>query len=154
MTTNLRLLRVRQLDRRLIPIMQERATLHPPRRGWIKEIREALGMTAAQLAQRMQMGQSSLSEIEKSEAEGGTTLNTLRKAADALECDLIYVLVPRRPLEEYVTERVRQKAIEQVQRVGHNMALEDQRVSDRVLNDQVEELVREMLEKPPRTLWD
>jgi hypothetical protein len=52
-------------------------------------------------------------------------LDTLRRAADALGCDLVYLLVPRRPLTTVVHERVRDLARSQAAAVEQTMRLED-----------------------------
>lgn len=69
-----------------------------PANGWIQAIRTSLGMTSRQLAARIECSQSTLAALEKSEAEDRITLQSLRKVADALDCDLQYVLVPRSSL--------------------------------------------------------
>ena len=74
----------RQLDKRLITINKSDALARPPR-GWVKAIREALGMTTAQLANRLGVVQSRVIAIEQSEAKGTITLNSLEKAAQALD---------------------------------------------------------------------
>jgi predicted DNA-binding mobile mystery protein A len=81
-----------------------------PRRGWIRAVRDALGMSSTELAARMALGQSTVSELERSETRDSIRLGSLRRAADALECDLIYFLVPRTTLDESVREQARRKA--------------------------------------------
>src|ERR1700694_2023283 len=79
----------------------------PPMKGWIKAIREALGMTAEQLGRRLGVKQPSVIQAEKSEARGSIELATLRRVADALDCTLVYAFVPKKPLEETVRARAR-----------------------------------------------
>ncbi len=109
-----------------------------PSGGWVRAIREALGMTAEDLAERMGVSQPSLTRLEKSERNGGARLDTLMRAADALECDFVYALVPRRPLDDMVTEQARRRALERVRQVAHTMALEDQAIAEDMLAKQVE----------------
>ncbi len=111
-------------------------------------------MTAVQLAKRVQIRQSSLTELEGSEARGTITLNSLRKAAHALDCELVYALVPRRSLEETLLGRIRQFARERVERVAHTMRLEDQSLPAEHVERQIEDLAKQLFEKPPRNLWD
>src|SRR5450432_2560904 len=66
----------------------------PPLRGWIKAVREALGITTAQLAKRLGMKQPSVVAIERSEAKSTIELATLRRVAEALDCTLVYASVP------------------------------------------------------------
>src|ERR1700689_623852 len=79
----------------------------PPVRGWIKAIREALGMSTAQLARRLKIKQPSVVDLEKSEAKGSIELATLRRVAEALDCTLVYALVPNQPLEAIIRDRAR-----------------------------------------------
>src|SRR5258707_5545247 len=79
----------------------------PPVRGWMKAVREALGMSTAQLAKRLRIKQPSIIALEKSEAKGTIELATLRRMAEALECNLVYALVPKKPLKAMVRSRAR-----------------------------------------------
>src|ERR1700719_1907543 len=97
------------LDRRFED-MRPVTRFTPPVRGWTKAIREALGMTTAQLAKRLKMRQPSVVELEQSEARGSVQLRTLRRVAEALDCTLVYALVPNKPLETMVRDRARKVA--------------------------------------------
>jgi hypothetical protein len=68
-------------------------------------------------------------------------------------CELSYALVPKRPLRETVEERADQVAREQVSRVRHSMALEDQLTSREHLEREVTELRRRLLEGKRSRLW-
>src|ERR1017187_62792 len=122
-----------------------------PVRGWIKAVREALGMTTAQLAKRLGVKQPSVVAIEQSEAAGTIQLATLRRVAEALDCALVYALVPNKPLEATVRDRARTLARRQHVPIEHSMLLENQEVSARNSAARLEEFVREM---NPRRLWD
>lgn len=111
-----------------------------PHGGWVRAIREALGMTAGDLADRMGVSQPSVTRLEQSERDGVVRLDTLTRVADALECDVVYALVPRRPLEEMVTAQARRRARERVTQVAHTMALENQGVGGLSLAEQVDRL--------------
>jgi predicted DNA-binding mobile mystery protein A len=104
---------------------QLRAVPRPPR-GWVRAVREALGMSAAVLAARMGTTAGTATRLEQSEAEDRIRLDTLRRAADALGCDLFYLLIPRRPLTAVVRDRARELAHWQVAAVEQTMRLEDQ----------------------------
>src|SRR5271168_3703723 len=78
-----------------------------PVRGWTKAVREALGMTTGQLAKRLGIRQPSVVAIEQSELKGTIELATLRRVAEALDCTLVYALVPNKPLEVMVRDRAR-----------------------------------------------
>jgi predicted DNA-binding mobile mystery protein A len=97
-----------------------------PPRGWVRAIREALGMSAAVLAARLGTTAGAVTRLEQSEAADRIHLDTLRRAADALGCDLVYLLVPRRPLTATVQERAREVARVQAAAIEQTMRLEDQ----------------------------
>jgi predicted DNA-binding mobile mystery protein A len=122
-----------------------------PVRGWIKAIREALGMSSAQLAKRLGIKQPSVIALEQSEAAGTIELATLRRVAEALDCKLIYALVPNRPLEATVRERARAVARRRLAPIEHSMLLEHQAVSTKDFEKRLEEFVRDV---NPRILWD
>lgn len=115
-----------RLDHQLDAIRAVLPNLRRPRGGWVRSIRAALGMTVQQLARRVGVSQSSVSQIEKSESARRVQLDTLARIADALDCELVYALVPRRPLSAIVSERRRAIATERYLRTAHSMALENQ----------------------------
>jgi predicted DNA-binding mobile mystery protein A len=123
----------------------------PPARGWIRAIREALGMNAAQMARRMGVSQPSIVGLEQSEEKETIQLATLRRAAKALDCTLVYVLVPNKPLGVTVRERARALLLRRRQPVEHTMLLEDQQVNDSITDAQVEDAIRDT---SPRAFWD
>jgi predicted DNA-binding mobile mystery protein A len=123
----------------------------PPLRGWIKAVREALGITTAQLAKRLGMKQPSVVAIEQSEAKGTIELATLRRVAEALDCTVVYALVPNKPLETAIRDRARAFGRRRRGPVEHSMLLEDQRVRGKDAEAQLDEIVRET---NPRLFWD
>jgi predicted DNA-binding mobile mystery protein A len=122
-----------------------------PVRGWIKTIREALGMSSAQLAQRLKIKQPSLVDLEKSEAKGSIELATLRRVAEALDCTLVYALVPNKPLETMVRDRARTFMRKRREQVEHSMLLEDQKAISKDAEARLDEIVRET---KPSLFWD
>jgi len=123
----------------------------PPVRGWIRAIREALGMSSTQLAKRLGVKQPSVIAFEQSEAKGTIELATLRRVAEALDCTVVYALVPNKPLKAMVRDRARALARGRFLPVEHSMELEDQKVSVKHSQAQLDELVREL---NPNRLWD
>ena len=153
MTSDLRQLRLRQLDT-VLRRYRSAGDTPPPRLGWIREIRRALGMTTSQLARRLGVAQSAVSGMETREAAGTITLNSLRSAAEAMGCELVYAIVPRTTLREQLAHRIHEVARDRVSRVAHTMELEAQGVSEEHLRQQVDDLVERLLDNPPRNLWD
>jgi len=125
MREHLRQLRSQQLDRALGPLRSLK--LPRPPKGWIRAIREALGVSSGELAKRMRTNRSLAVQQEKAEAEDRITLKSLRAYADALDCELVYAFVPRAAtLKELLDARARVAAKANVLGVEHSMALENQ----------------------------
>lgn len=125
----------------------------PPSGGWLKAIRESLGLTGRQQAKRLGIASSSLHKSELAEAEGRITLGQLRKLADGLDCELVYAVVPRAPLTQVVENRARAIALQEVGGVAHTMTLEDQRPGVERLRKQVEQRTAELLRGRWSDLW-
>jgi predicted DNA-binding mobile mystery protein A len=144
---------IRYLDSRFATLRPLLKTQRPPK-GWLRAIRDALGMTTKQFGQRLGVSQPRIVELEQSEVSGTLTLNTLQRAAEALGCQLVYVLVPEKPLAETVRERAEFVANRQSSAVEHTMRLEDQAVKDkRAARELRQQIVEELLRRPAR-LWD
>ncbi len=145
-------LRRTQLDRQLLPL---HSTLPKslPTGGWIKTIREALGMNLAVFARRLGVAASTAHQLENAEAHDTLTLKRLRAAADALECDVAIVFLPRAPLSEIVERRAYLRALNQLKRVEHSMFMEEQGVSTTEFDEIVKETASEMLLKGEQ-IWE
>lgn len=146
-------LRRKQLDKIMAEASAFRSLIRP-RKGWIREIRNALGMTAAQLGQRLGIRQSSVAKFERSEAEETISLQSLRKVADALDCELVYALVPRSSLETALRKQALRRATEMVERVEHTMRLEAQDRSQEEKEAEITELAEEMVRTLSREIWE
>jgi predicted DNA-binding mobile mystery protein A len=140
-----------RLDERLMMLRPGDRFTAPPK-GWLRAIREALGMTGVQFAQRLGIRPQSVEALEKSEASASIQLNTLRRAAEALDCTLVYALVPNKPLEEMVKERTRKIAIGDLERVAHTMKLEAQSTGTADMAERIEAYIRDVLKE--RDLWN
>ena len=143
----------RQLDKRLNSLRDSKSFMRPSR-GWIKAIREALGMTTTQLAKRLGVVQSRAVAIEQAEAKGTITLNSLEKAANALDCRLVYTLVPRKPLDALVAERAERLARKRLKSTSHSMALEAQSVEPTDEQEQLMRMIQKLIEKASSELWE
>ena len=126
----------------------------PPRGGWLRMVREALGMTTRQMAQRLNTRQSRVVKIEMAEANGTTTLNTLSEAAHALGCDFVYAVVPRKPIRDILEERARDQARRTLQPTLHTMALESQSPSKEAEEELIKDRAQQLLAGNPHRLWD
>jgi len=144
---------IRHLDKRFAALRPLVKNPRPPR-GWLRAVRNALGMTTAQFARRLSVSQPRIIELEHSEMSGVVTLQTLQRAAEALGCRFVYALVPNRPLAEVMRMRAELVAEKQLASVRHTMSLEDQAVQDKQANKELrQQFIQELLRKPAR-LWD
>lgn len=124
-----------------------------PNEGWIRTIRTSLLMPINSLSKRLGITPAGLSKLERSEANGTITLNSLRRAAEALDCELKYSLVPRSSLKEMKEQQAIKKAKEQLRSVNHTMKLEDQEVDQSSQQVLIDELVKNLLESNSKDLW-
>jgi predicted DNA-binding mobile mystery protein A len=144
---------VRHLDKRFTVLRRLTQSPRPPK-GWLRAVRDALGMTTAQFGRRLGVSQPRIIELEKSEVSGSVTLNTLQRAAEALGCRLVYTLIPEKPLAETVRERAELIAERQLKAVEQTMRLENQSVKNATAaKDLRRQFVEELLRRPAR-LWD
>ena len=145
-------LKLQQTDKALDSWRSTTLPVRPPD-GWIRTIREALGMTTVAYAKRLNMTDSGVRTIEKSEINDTITLATLRKMAEALDCEVKYALVPRRSLREMREVQADQVARKQLGPIAHSMQLEAQGVEADMMQLQHEDLVEELLAGSGRELW-
>jgi len=128
MRNEFRNLRLKQLDRTL-ETFRAGAKIPRPQKGWLRAIREATGISASEVARTLKTSRQLPIQLEKAEAEDRITLKSLRAAANALGCDLVYALVPKASsLHDLVEERARSQATKQILGVERSMVLEDQAV--------------------------
>ena len=124
-----------------------------PRSGWVRAIRESLGMSAAAFARRLGMTPVGVRKLESAEASDAITLASLRKLAQALDCELQYALVPRNSLQQQVRDRAEMVARERLRPIVHSMALEDQAVQGPQNKLQLEVAIKDLIEGSRRELW-
>jgi predicted DNA-binding mobile mystery protein A len=138
MNTKFRQLRLSQLDRTL----QDMRTSPPrPTSGWISSVREALGITLDQIGKHIGSSRQAVQQLERAEARDRITLGALRRAAEAMGCELVYALVPKSGTFAELAERpVRDRAARDVKSVMHTMMLEDQKPehADQLIEDEAQ----------------
>ena len=122
-----------------------------PHKGWIRAIRDALGMSSRELAERMGIAQQTVVDLERNEQRGTIKLETLQRAAEALDCELVYFLRPRASLEESVLSQARRRAAQHLRQVAHHSRLEDQTVPAGAAAAHLDEIAAEFVDR--RGLW-
>lgn len=148
-TQRLRLNQVRRQVR--LAIAGERVATPPD--GWLRTIREALGISLRQQAKRIGIVPSTLLTHEQNETTGNITLAQLRKLAAALDCEVRYTLVPRHDLEDALFKQAESVARAEVLGVSHTMALEQQKPNSSFEQDMIAERKRELLSGKWSRLW-
>ncbi|MCP4241708.1 MAG: mobile mystery protein A [bacterium] len=145
--------RRRQLDRHFATLGE--SGMPAPQRGWVHTMRTSLGLTVRQLALRMSRSPSTVSQLEAAESSGAVTLARLRAAADALDCELVYALVPRAgSIEATLDRRAELTALRLMEQAGTHMRLEDQEVEVSRAKARLAELAAELRRLESRLLWD
>ena len=145
---NKRLILLRALSRKMGNLAQLRDT-QPPKQGWISAVRQTLGMTAKQLAERVGLSQPRIAKMELN--ENNLKISTMKKIAEGLDCDFVYGFVPKSSLQETINRQARKKAEAILSNVNTNMALEDQLADDpNILTD----VADEMIAKNIKRIWD
>ena len=126
-----------------------------PPTGWVKAIRTALDMTMQQLANQLNKSTQSVNDIERREKDGSITIKALREAANGLDMDLVYGLVPRDgSLENLIDRKARALATEIIMRVNNTMILENQENSKQRIKKAIEERTMALKYEMPKVLWD
>lgn len=148
-----KLLQVRQMDERILHWARLRKD-SPPRRGWINAIRKALSMSASQLASRIGVTRQAVLDLERRERTGGATLMALEKTAEAMDCVLLYAIVPRESLKDTLWKRATLLAARRLGGVAHSMRLEEQDVPDHEHSSQITDLAGQILQGSRRDLWN
>ena len=125
-----------------------------PSKGWIRAVRNALGMSGRQLAKRLGVTRQRTSFIEKQEIDGTATLKTMRRTAESLDCYFVYGFIPRKSLEETVRDQARKVAYERLAWASHTMSLEDQALSSEENKEILSNMIEEIMNELPSNLWD
>ncbi len=127
----------------------KKAVIDRPQQGWLKTIREFLGMTTTQLAQKIGVSQPRVVNMEKNEKN--IKISTMERIADALNCDFFYALIPREKIDDIIYNQARKKAIKILDKVNQNMGLENQLAETKEL---LEDIIKELLDSNISRIWD
>ena len=120
-----------------------------PQQGWLRTIREFLGMTTTQLAQRINVSQPRVVNMEKNEKN--IKISTMERIANALNCDFFYVFIPRENIDDIIYNQAKQKALKILNKVNQNMGLENQLANT---DELLEDLIKELLDGNISRIWD
>lgn len=127
--------------------------LRTPSEGWLRTARKALGMSGAQLAQKMGVTRARVAQAEAAELTGGVTLKSMQATAEAMGCRFVYAIVPPQRIEDIVKAQARKKAAAIVATASKHMALEGQALSSKQISQDVERLTRDLAHDMPPDFW-
>lgn len=142
-----------QLDKRLT-FLRDFASYGIPQQGWIKTIREGLGLSAKQLGKKTGLDQSRISRLENAEKNGNLKLSSLRKIAEGLNMKFIYGFVPEDTLEQMVRAQAKKIALKRFARLNDTMRLEKQELSHEEQEKALEDMIEKILIDQPKNFWD
>ena len=144
------------MEKKLLPWKKLRTNRRPPC-GWLKAVRGALGINIRQLAKRCGVHHSSILKIEKNEIQDKASIESLKKIANAMNCKLIYAIVPKKgynSLEEIINYQAKFFAHKLIKQVDHTMKLEAQGTSSKEIKKQTKKLAKELTDKMDSRIWN
>ncbi|VAW15161.1 hypothetical protein MNBD_BACTEROID05-80 [hydrothermal vent metagenome] len=142
-----------QLDKRFT-ILRNFAGLAMPKQGWIKTIREALGLSSSQLGKKVGIDQSRISRLENAEKEGNLKLSSLQKIANGLNMKFVYGFVPKDTLETMVRDQAKRIALKRFEMLDNTMRLEKQALSDEDKKKALDDMIEKILIEQSKDFWD
>jgi len=143
----------KQLDQKLSKFVDIKQS-QPPMRGWIRAIRDAIGMTGEQLANRISVKKQRVVALEQGEVSGTVTINSMKKAAEAMDCVFVYALVPRDSLEATVEQQARKYAEKVYAPIQHSMQLEQQGLTADESGQGMKENADKFVRETAKEIWD
>lgn len=151
---NKKQLLVEKLDQKLKKFKAAEEIL-VPEKGWINYIRTTINMTRDQLGQKTHLTKGAIQKIEERESTGQISINKLEKIGEALNLRLIYGFIPNDgSIEKMVSKKANELAKKIVLRTNQNMKLENQGISNKNINQSIEDLASEIKRELRKTLWD
>ncbi|MBX9853427.1 MAG: mobile mystery protein A [Cytophagaceae bacterium] len=147
-------LQIQQLNGKML-VFASLQKVAPPPTGWIKAIRNAIGMSMLQLGNRLSITKQSVQDMESREKDGSISIKALREAARALDMQLVYGFVPNDgSLEALIDRKAKELATQIVMRTNNSMKLEDQENSKQRIEKAIQERAFAIKTEMPKTLWD
>jgi predicted DNA-binding mobile mystery protein A len=128
--------------------------LKTPPEGWLRTVRNALGMSGAEVAKKMSVTRARVTQAEHAELTGGVTLKSMQATAEAMGCRFVYAIIPSSGrIEDIIMAQARKKATAIVGTASKHMALENQALPEDKNAQEVERLTREIAREMPPDFW-
>lgn len=153
MTMNVKNTARRQYIRIADAAAHQLSGMRKPAEGWLTTLRKALGMSGAEVAQRLGISRNAIYQAERNERENAITLSQMEKIAEAMGCTLVYAIIPKGSVDEVIRAQARRKAEARIRRVSTHMALEQQALSKAQTEERIEALAAELMRDMPPDFW-
>ena len=127
----------------------KKVVIEIPPQGWLRTIRELLGMTTTQFAKKIGVSQPRVFNMEKNEKK--LKISTMEKIADSLNCDFVYAIVPRENIDDIIYNQAKREALKILKNVNRNMGLENQSIDSEEL---LEDVIKELLNGNIARIWN
>jgi predicted DNA-binding mobile mystery protein A len=113
------------LQQKFAALNGARSAASTPARGWLRAVREATGITQAEVASKMAVKRQSYAQFENAEEAGAISLASLRRASEAMGCELFYFVVPRESVARSFADlaQIHDPAAMHLKATEHSMAL-------------------------------
>jgi len=143
-------IKLSQLDQKVKSL----SNIDLPRKGWINKVRTSLDISYAYLAKKLNSSPQLVNIFENNEVDGTITLNTLKKVAEALDCNLVYAFVPKdKSFEKLVENKADKIADYIISRTSNSMNLEMQKLSKPEILRQKKQMKNDILQNNLKNLW-
>ena len=129
------------------------SSIHTPSEGWLRTTRKALGIPPKVIYERLGITKNEFFRTERAETENTLTLQKLRMAAKAMDCELHYAIVPRSTVKEVIENKAKRHAVKMLQSASMQMAMEDQVTSMEQIDLQVEKVMKQLIDEKPDWFW-
>lgn len=147
-------LQFQQLNEKMEKLIGMQQLIVPPI-GWIKAIRNGIGMSMEQLGKKLSITKQAVMDMERREMEGAITIKSMQEIAKVLDMRFVYGFVPNSgSLEQMIEMRALEIATKIVQRTSTTMKLEDQVNTKERIEKAIKERAAEIINKTPKILWD
>jgi predicted DNA-binding mobile mystery protein A len=120
-----------------------------PSVGWVRAVRDGLGMSRRQLASRLGVSVSRVQRLEHDEVTGSVTMKTMQRTAEAVDCVFVYAVIPKTSIEDSLQTQGIKKSMQRLGLVEDSNIIKDESNAE-LLNA----LADQMIDKSKRTLWD
>jgi len=125
-----------------------------PPEGWLASVRKAMGMSGPQLAKRLKLTKAAIYQAERNELEGAISIKQLQKLARSMNSQLVYAIIPDKPVNEIVFDQAKMKAETLVQQASIHMGLEKQSLTEEQIQKEIIRIAKELANEMPSDLWD